>query len=100
MFDATSRYYNLGVSTLQVTDADGMVRAIRYVQRRIIPSTESMTTIAEYVVTQGDRLDTIAARYLGDPTQFWRICDANNVFSPHELTDEYAQTIKITLPNL
>ena len=28
---------------------------------------------------QGDRLDLLAARYLKDPTLFWRLCDANDV---------------------
>ena len=37
---------------------------------------------------QGDRLDNIAARYLGDPEQFWRICDANGAMRPDELTDD------------
>ena len=27
---------------------------------------------------QGERLDNVAAQYLGDPTLFWRLCDANN----------------------
>ena len=41
--------------------------------------------LAEHVVVRGDRLDLIAAAYLGDPTQFWRICDANPVIHPEEL---------------
>jgi hypothetical protein len=27
----------------------------------------------------------VTARYLGDPTQFWRLCDANGVLHPVEL---------------
>jgi hypothetical protein len=34
---------------------------------------------------QGQRLDHIAARYLGDATAFWRLCDANGSLSPDAL---------------
>jgi hypothetical protein len=35
---------------------------------------------------EGDRLDLLAFRYLGDPEQFWRICDTNLALLPDELT--------------
>jgi nucleoid-associated protein YgaU len=47
---------------------------------------------------QGDRLDNLAARYLGDPEQFWKICDANNVLRPDELTEEIGRVVRIALP--
>jgi hypothetical protein len=49
-------------------------------------------------VTQGERLDIIAATYLGDPEQFWRICDANNAMRPDELTETPGRQLRITLP--
>ena len=45
------------------------------------------------------RLDNLAAEYLGDPEQFWRICDANGVLRPDELTDTIGRRIRITLPD-
>ena len=87
MFDPTSRYFGLEVKTLTVADPDGGAREVRYVRRRIIPPAESSTTLVEHTVAQGERLDQITARYTGDPTQFWRICDANNVFTPEELEE-------------
>lgn len=33
-----------------------------------------------HVVAQGERLDQIAYRYYGEPTVWWRICDANPQF--------------------
>jgi hypothetical protein len=33
----------------------------------------------------GDRLDLLAARYLKDPTFFWKICDSNNSPAPDAL---------------
>jgi hypothetical protein len=100
MFDPTSRYFNLETATLSVPDdEEGGTREIRYVRRRIIPSTENQTTLVEHTVAQGERLDQITARYLGDPTQFWRVCDANNVLQPEEL-EETGRIIEIALPGV
>ena|SRR5437870_4368395 len=85
MFDSNSRYSGLETATLAVPDPDGETREIRYVRRRIIPPAGGTTTLAEHVVAQGERLDQITARYAGDPTQFWRLCDANNVMTAEEL---------------
>jgi hypothetical protein len=101
MFDTTSRYFKLEVATISVPDdaeASG-TREIRYVRRRIIPSSESLTTLVEHTVAQGERLDNITARYLGDPTQFWRVCDANDVLQPEEL-EETGRVFMIALPNI
>jgi hypothetical protein len=56
------------------------------------------TPIAEHLVTRGDRLDNVTARYLRDPEQFWRILDANVGMKPEELTDEVGRTLVIPLP--
>lgn len=100
MFDPSSRYYQLEIATLSVTDADGEPREIRYVRRRFIPPNEDNTTLVEYSVVEGDRLDNITARYFGDPTQFWRICDANTVLRPAELTEKVGGVIEIAQPKL
>ncbi len=98
MFEPTSRYYDIETVKMTVGDAEG-ARVISYKRRRIIPSGETMTTLVEHTVTQGDRLDNLAARYVGDPEQFWRICDANNVLRPEELTEETGRIIRIGLPH-
>src|SRR2546427_7681875 len=100
MFDSTSRYYNLKTATVEVTDSDGTTRTVRYVQRRIIPPVEDTITVIEHTVTEGDRLDNITARYLGDPTESWLVCDTNNVLRPNDLTDTIGRVIKIALPRL
>lgn len=97
MFDQTSRYFNIENAILNLIDKDGTVRPIVYKRRRFIPSGDGSTTVVEHTVTQGERLDNITARYLGDPTQFWRICDANNALAPAEL-EELGRVIEITLP--
>ena len=100
MFDPTSRYYNIEVATLRATGPDGLPRETRYARRRFIPSKDGSTTLLEHTVIQGDRLDNITARYLGDPTQFWLVCDANMVLQPNELTDIVGNVIEIAMPKL
>jgi hypothetical protein len=94
MFAATSRYASLASSTY--TTPDG--RQISYVRRRFLPPLDSFTLLLLHTVTESDRLDNITAEYLDDPQQFWRICDANDVISPFDLTDTIGNTIQITLP--
>ena len=99
MFDPSSRYYNLPTATLTVTGPDGTPIEIRYVQRRFIPSAEGETTLLEHTVSEQDRLDNITARYLDDPVQFWRVCDANVVLRPEEL-ERIGRVIRITMPSV
>lgn len=99
MFDPTSRYYSLPTTTLTVIGQDGTVVELRYLRRRFIPSADGETTLLEHTFTQGERLDNITARYLDDPTQFWRVCDTNGVLRPEEL-EQIGRVIKIALPNV
>ena len=98
MFEPTSRYAKLTVKTLAVTDAEGEPREIRYVERRLLPAAGAGTALAEHVVAQGERLDNVTAKYLGDPTQFWRVADANDTLRPEELTDGIGRRIVIEMP--
>ena len=93
MFLVTSRY--AGIPTTTYPRADG--EPIVYVLRRFIPIAAA-TTLAEHVVTQGERLDNITARYLADPEQFWTVCDANTAMRPDELTERAGRRLQIPLP--
>ena len=93
MFSPTSRYYPLKTSTF--TRPDGSV--VSYVQRRFIPHVQSQQVLAEATVQAGDRIDLITARTIGDPEQFWRICDANTVLKPAELTEQVGRKIQISI---
>jgi hypothetical protein len=93
-FAFTSRYY--GVETTTIETPDGKTH--RYLTRRFVPPPERFATLQEHRVTEGDRLDNLTARYLGDPEQFWRVCDANRATRPEELTEEPGRTLRITLP--
>lgn len=100
MLEPTSRYAGLEVATTTVADGVGGQRAARYLRRRFPPQPAALPTLAEHVVSGGDRLDLITARYLGDPTQFWRICDANLVVHPAELTadDRIGDVLRVPIP--
>jgi nucleoid-associated protein YgaU len=93
-FPATSRY--AGIETATYEKADGAT--VVYVKRRFLPQGDDFSVVHEHVVTAGERLDNIAAQYLGDPEQFWRICDANNAVQPEALVSEPGKRINITLP--
>ena len=94
LFPPTSRYHNIETGSLLHADGTEVI----YLKRRFVPSPERFTELQEHVVTQGERLDNITARYLGDPLQFWRICDANNAMNPPELTAKVGRRLRITLP--
>lgn len=100
MIEPTSRYAALNIKTLEATGPDGEPRPIRYFERRFLPSAVGGTTLVEHAVVQGERLDQITARYLGDPTQFWRVADANEVLDPTELTAEIGRRVRIALPGM
>jgi hypothetical protein len=94
MFTFTSRYYNL--ETVMLTLPDG--RVVVYKRRRFLPQGELMPLLVEATVTEGDRLDLITARTLGDPEQFWRVADANNAMNPFDLTAEIGRTLRVPVP--
>ncbi len=94
LFPVTSRYYGIDTATLETADG----RKIIYLRRRFVPEPDRFALLQEYTVSQGDRLDNIAAQYLGDPEQFWRLCDANAAIDPNELTDNIGSKLRITLP--
>jgi len=98
MFDATSRYAGLAIAELTVTDAEGGARVIAYVRRRFVPRAQTSTNLVSHAVQQGERLDHLAARYLGDPRQFWLVCDGNGALRPEELVEEPGRRVDIPLP--
>lgn len=98
MSDPNSRYFGIPVAELGLRDADGRARTVRYLRRRLIPSTHGLVTMVEHRVSEGDRLDNLSARYLGDPLAFWRIADANLELQPDSLTEEPGRSIRIALP--
>jgi hypothetical protein len=94
MFPANSRYHNVEIARYVLPDGT----EVPYLRRRFVPQPEAHSLLQEHVVVQGDRIDNLAARFLGDPEQFWRICDANRAMRPAALTEEIGRRLRITLP--
>jgi hypothetical protein len=93
-FAPSSRYY--GLPTAQITLPDG--RTSVFVTRRFLPPPDNFSVLQNHTVVSGDRLDNLAASYLGDAEQSWRLCDANGAMLPQALVTNVGTTLKITLP--
>jgi hypothetical protein len=93
-FPPNSRYHGVPTRTLILPGGKTVV----YLSRRFVPPPERFALIQEHVVVEGDRLDNLAARYLGDTEAFWRIADANNAMRPDALTEQIGRRLRITLP--
>ena len=96
MFDNNSRYYVLETATY--TTASGKV--VSYKRRRFLPQGKTLPLLVEVTVNEGDRLDTIGSRTIGDPEQFWRIGDANNAMNPFDLTTEPGSSLRVPVPQV
>ena len=94
MFPINSRYYGIATVTLETQDGKQIV----FLRRRFVPPPDRFDLLTEHTVGEGERLDNITSLYLGDPEQFWRVCDANGVIRPAELTETVGRKIRITLP--
>jgi hypothetical protein len=94
LFPPSSRYH--GIELARLTLPDG--RQIVYLRRRFVPSPGRFALLEEHTVSEGERLDRLAAAHLGDPEQFWQLCDANGAMRPDELTEQAGRVLRITLP--
>lgn len=93
-FPSSSRYSGLPTKTWKTADG----RLLPYVSRRFVPPAENFATLSQHTVVANDRIDRLSAQNLGDPEQFWRLCDGNNAVRPAELTETLGKKIRITLP--
>ena len=94
IFPPSSRY--APISTATFMRAGGT--PVTYLKRRFAPAPENFALLQWHRVLQHERLDNITAHYLGDPEQFWRLCDANRALRPEELTGTIGKSLRITLP--
>ena len=95
-FPPNSRYNGLPTLTLILPDG----RAVAYVARRFIPGPETYGVMREHRVVQGERLDLLAANYLADSEQWWKIADANVALVPATLTEQPGETLRIAFAGL
>jgi hypothetical protein len=96
------RYDGLEVATVLIPDGQGGEREVRYLRRRPAPLPPVLPALARHRVAEGDRLDLVSARYLGDPVAFWRIADANEALNPDDLVAPEAagNVLLITMPGI
>ena len=69
-------------------------------RRRILPDGATHPLLVETLVQDGERLDNLTMRTLGDPLHYWRICDANNIMHPLELVAEAGRLVRIAQPQI
>jgi hypothetical protein len=72
--------------------------SITYLKRRFCPRGETLPLLTEVVIEDGDRLDLLTARSLGDSLQFWRVADANDTLNPFDLMEEVGHTVRVPVP--
>lgn len=95
-----SRYDGVEVGTTTVPDGTGSEREVRYLRRRRPPAPPTLPPLARHRVGDDDRLDLVAARYLGDPLAAWRVADANTALDPGELTTTPGRVVVVPTPEL
>ncbi len=95
MFDPDSRYADLETSALVTGDG----REVSYKRRRLLPQGAKLPLLVEVTVREGERLDLITARTLGDATQWWRVADANNAMATSELAVP-GKALRVPLPSI
>lgn len=89
----TSRYASVGTAVTRTEDG----RDIVHLRRRFVPEPDRLATAGWESVADGDRVDLLAARAVGDPTAFWQLCDANLAFDPAEL-ETPGRVVRVALP--
>ena len=96
MFSPSSRYYS--IPDAQYVMSTG--REVIYKRRRFLPEADKLPLLTNVKVVDGDRLDIIAAKTLGNPLLFWRIADANNAMNPVDLTKQPGRELRVAIPQV
>jgi hypothetical protein len=52
-----------------------------------VPPAPGEGLLGIHVLRQGERVDHLAAKYLGDPAGFWRVAERNDAVLPEALTE-------------
>ncbi len=80
MFDSKSRY--AGCATVHLHDPRGR-------QVEVVPPAPqaSQSLAGMHLRRQGERPDHLAARYLADPTGYWRLAEINDAMTAEVLTE-------------
>ena len=95
---AGSRYENCEVAEVTLADGKGGERTVRYLRRRRLLDPDLVPPVAHHRLDAADRLDLVAARYLGDPLGAWQVADVNRALDPDELTGPGAEGDVLIIP--
>lgn len=95
MFDPDSRYADIEDAVLLTPDG----REVSYKRRRFLPQGAKLQLLVEVTVREGEHLDLLTARTLGEATHWWRVADANNAMRPEEL-ETPGRTLRVPLPRI
>jgi hypothetical protein len=90
-FPPDSRYHGVPLRTARLPDG----REVACVGRRFAPPAEAVTVTAVHTVHGQDRLDLLAAQYFGNPTQGWKIVEANGIRDPRTVLNETGSRLAI-----
>jgi hypothetical protein len=91
MFFTSSRYAKLTPYTVTLPN-NTVVQATR------LATPGLPATLGYYRRAQAERLDHVAARFMADATQFWRVCDANAAMVPDALAAHDLVGVPIDAP--
>ncbi|GAA1579262.1 hypothetical protein GCM10009678_72360 [Actinomadura kijaniata] len=99
MFTQVSRYQDAPTASLMLSDGRGGQREVRY----LLPGGQEHNQVAApptswHRVRADDRIDLIAAHYLGDPAAYWQVCDANAALDPFDLVGPHAEGSVLAIP--
>ena len=98
-FGPSSRYANVALARYRFPDdGSGEENSVAYVLRRFVPQARDIPIATWHTVHTGQRIDHLAAHYLGDVELTWRIADANRVTDMLQLTATPGDRIAIPLP--
>ena len=77
---------------------DGVIPEIAYTPRRFLPQRADIEIRTATRVGPGERLDQLATRTLGEPLQFWQICDANLAMDPFAIVERPGAWVAVPAP--
>lgn len=93
MVGPESRYAGLDV----VIHDDGSGRRVAHLTRRFLPDPATLEPRSRVAVVEGDRLDRVAERSLGDPGAWWVLPDANPCLHPDDLVADPGRLLLVAL---
>jgi len=94
-----SRYAGIPLTTIELPiEGSTATQTVAYFRRRFVPQPSNFATLRMSAVNNGERIDQVADRELGDPLAFWKLCDANRIVRPLDLPLADPMRIRVPLP--